>query len=394
MKQKVIILGSTGSIGQNTLQVIARHADAFEVVALGAGCRWQALAKQARYWTPRCVALTSDDATAALRAAVPPGCAVFTGADALVRMVDAITCDCVVSAVVGAAGLPATLRAVELGRKVAIANKEPLVMAGAVLMPLARRTGATILPIDSEHSAVFQALRAGRREDVERIVLTASGGPFRTATMDELIHATPEDALRHPTWEMGPKITIDSATMMNKALEIIEARWLFDMPPERIDVVIHPESIVHSLVEFRDGSVVAQLGTPDMRVPIQYALTFPQRLPCPAERLCLHTLGKMTFFAPDAERFPSLRLGHEVALRGGTTGAVLNAANEEANALFRAGAIGFTDIVALTEAVLNEHACVDDPDLDGLLAADSWARTRLADCAARLGAPAARVPRP
>jgi 1-deoxy-D-xylulose-5-phosphate reductoisomerase len=257
-------------------------------------------------------------------------------------------------------------------------------------MPLARRTGATILPIDSEHSAVFQALLAGRREDVERIVLTGSGGPFRTATPEEFARVTPADALNHPTWDMGPKITIDSATMMNKALEIIEARWLFDMPPERIDVVIHPESIVHSLVEFRDGSVVAQLGTPDMRVPIQYALTYPQRLACPAERLCLHTLGKMTFFAPDAERFPSLRLGHAVAQRGGTTGAVLNAANEEANALFRAGSIGFADIVALTEEVLGQHTCVDEPDLGALLSADGWARQKLATCAARLTEHAAR----
>jgi 1-deoxy-D-xylulose-5-phosphate reductoisomerase len=210
------------------------------------------------------------------------------------------------------------------------------------------------------------------------VVLTASGGPFWTSTPEELARVTLEDALNHPTWDMGPKITIDSATMMNKALEIIEARWLFDLRPEQIDVVVHPESIIHSLVEFVDGSVVAQMGTPDMRTPIQYALTYPRRMPCPADRLCLHKLGKMTFFQPDMERFPSLRLGHAVAEKGGTTGAVLNAANEAANALFREGKIEFTDIVALTEDVLSRHEYLADPSLHELLAADAWARNEVA----------------
>jgi 1-deoxy-D-xylulose-5-phosphate reductoisomerase len=384
MKQRVIILGSTGSIGRNTLEVIALLADEFDVVGLAAGSNAEVLAEQARQWQPEAVAL-ADSESVCPDDALPRGCRIFAGDTALADLVSSVEADCIVSAVVGAAGLPATLAAVKLGRKVAIANKEPLVMAGAVLMPLARAHGATILPIDSEHSAVFQAMQAGRRADVERIVLTASGGPFWNASADELARATRADALNHPTWDMGPKITIDSATMMNKALEIIEARWLFELPSDRIDVVVHPESIVHSLVEFRDGSVVAQLGTPDMRVPIQYALTYPRRLACPAERLCLHTLGKMTFFAPDNERFPSLRLGHAVARRGGTTGAVLNAANEEANALFRAGAIGFMDMVALTEDVLARHDCVDEPDLAALLAADAWAREEIAHCAARAG---------
>jgi len=377
MKQRVIILGSTGSIGLNALEVIARLADEFEIVGLGAGSQWQALAKQANEWKPAGVALADDSVGSDLQGALPTGCRALTGEDALTRLVDEVDCDCVVSAVVGAAGLPATVRAVELGRKVAIANKEPLVMAGSVIMPLAKRHGATILPIDSEHSAVFQALQAGRREDVMRIVLTASGGPFRTASQEEVAGATVADAMNHPTWDMGPKVTIDSATMMNKALEVIEARWLFDMPASQIDVVVHPESIVHSLVEFNDGSVVAQLGTPDMRTPIQYALTYPRRLPCPAERLCLHTLGKMTFFEPDSKRFPSLRLGQEVARRGGTTGAVLNAANETANALFRQGQICFTDIVDLTADVLETHAVVDDPDWKAILQADAWARAEV-----------------
>ena len=382
MKQKVIILGSTGSIGQNTLQVIANLADQFEVVGLAAGSRWKLLATQARYWKPPHVALSDVSGGAELEAALPSGCTALTGPDALTRLVEVSGCDCVVSAVVGAAGLPATLRAVELGKKVAVANKEPLVVAGSLLIPLAQETGATILPIDSEHSAVFQMMQAGHRDDVARIVLTASGGPFWNASPQELERVTPRDALNHPTWDMGPKITIDSATMMNKALEIIEARWLFGLRPDQIEVIIHPESIIHSMVEFRDGSILAQMGTPDMRTPIQYALTYPRRRSSPAQRLCLHTLGKMTFFAPDPERFPSLRLGHLVAAKGGISGAVLNAANEEANAMFREGKIAFADIVALTEEVLNRHEHTADPNLSELLAADAWARKEVGECLA------------
>ena len=255
----------------------------------------------------------------------------------------------------------------ELGRRVAIANKEPLVAAGGLLMSLARSTGAAIIPVDSEHSAVFQAMQAGCREDVKRIVLTASGGPFWSMPQEELCRVRCEDALNHPTWSMGPKVTIDSATMMNKALEIVEARWLFGLRHDQIDVVIHPESVVHSLVEFRDGSVIAQMSTPDMRMPIQYALTYPRRLDCPGTPLCLHTLGKMTFFPPDLDKFPSLRLGHLVAELGGTSGVVMNAANEEANTMFRCGRIGFSEIVEITEEVLSGHRVVSDPDLDTLL---------------------------
>jgi 1-deoxy-D-xylulose-5-phosphate reductoisomerase len=379
MRQRVVILGSTGSIGQNTLQVLAHLADEFEVVGLAAGSQGKLLATQARFWKPRWVALSDPTVGAELAAALPPETRVFTGADAMVRLVEAAEADCVVSAVVGAAGLPATLRAVELGRKIALANKEALVVAGSLLMALARKTGAAIVPVDSEHSAVFQAMAAGRREDVERIVLTASGGPFRLASFEELARATVADALNHPTWAMGPKITIDSATMMNKALEIIEAHWLFDLRPDQIDVVVHPESIVHSLVEYRDGSIIAQMGAPDMRTPIQYALTYPRRSACPASRLRLEELGKMSFSPPDPQRFPSLRLGHVVAERGGTAGAVLNAANEEANALFRGGKIGFTDIVAITEEVLGRHEVIADPDLPALMAADAWARREVTE---------------
>ena len=380
MKKRVLLLGCTGSIGQNTLEVLAGLGDRCEVVGLAAGSRWQRLAQQARYWDPQAVAITDVQAAAPLQSAVGSGVRVLTGPDAPVELVDSVACDCVVSAVVGAAGLPATLRAVELGRQIALANKEALVVAGGLIAPLAKRTGASLIPIDSEHSAVFQALQAGKRAEVNRIYLTASGGPFRTWSAERIAAATLQDALNHPTWDMGPKVTIDSATMMNKALEIIEARWLFDLPPERIDVLVHPESVVHSLVEFCDGSMIAQLGSPDMRTPIQYALTYPDRLPCPSQALDLSAHRRLHFEPPDTERFPALRLGHETARRGGTAGAVLNAANESAVELFRAGEIRFPEIVQVTEQALERHPFVCNPSLQDLLAADQWARNEVAEC--------------
>ncbi|UCG15856.1 MAG: 1-deoxy-D-xylulose-5-phosphate reductoisomerase [Phycisphaerales bacterium] len=380
MKKRVLLLGCTGSIGQNTLEVLAGLGHRCEVVGLAAGSRWQRLAQQARYWNPQAVAISDVQAADPLRSAVGGGVRVLAGPDAPVELVDSVACDCVVSAVVGAAGLPATLRAVELGRQVALANKETLVIAGGLIAPLARRTGASLIPIDSEHSAVFQALQAGKRAEVKRIYLTASGGPFRTWAAERIAAATLEDALNHPTWDMGPKVTIDSATMMNKALEIIEARWLFDLPPERIDVLVHPESVVHSLVEFCDGSMIAQLGSPDMRTPIQYALTYPDRLPCPSEPLDLSAHRRLHFEPPDPEKFPALRLGHETARRGGTAGAVLNAANESAVELFRAGEIRFPEIVQVTEQALGRHSFLADPSLQDLLAADRWARNEVVGC--------------
>jgi len=374
MRQRIVILGSTGSIGTNTLEVVAHLSGEFEVVGLAAGARWRDLAAQAKFWKPQRVAIADSQGAASLKNALGASVTVLDGDDAMTQLVESTECDVVVVAIVGVAGLPATLRAVQLGKRVAIANKEALVVAGSVIMPLAQKTGATIIPIDSEHSAVYQALQAGRKQDVARIVLTASGGPFRTWSRERMAAATPAEALDHPTWDMGPKITIDSATMMNKALEIIEARWLFDLCHEQIDVVIHPESVIHSIVEFHDGSMVAQMGTPDMRTPIQYALTYPRRVDCPSERLCLSTLGNLTFEAPDHDRFPSLRLGHYVAQRGATYGAVLNAANEEANALYRDQRIGFADIVAMTRDVIERHNPVSEPKLDDLITADRWAR--------------------
>jgi 1-deoxy-D-xylulose-5-phosphate reductoisomerase len=380
MKKRAIVLGSTGSIGKNTLAVLQTLQDDWDVVGLAAGSRCSQLAEQANRLNPEAVALAQEDQASDLKGALTCGAEVMCGPDAMLELLERVACDCVVCAVVGAGGLAATLKAVQLGRRVALANKEALVIAGSLLMPLSGDTGAQIIPVDSEHSAVFQALRAGRTSEVRTVYLTASGGPFRTWSAEAMGDITLEDALQHPTWEMGPKITIDSATMMNKALEIVEARWLFDLDPTQIQVVIHPESIIHSLVEFCDGSLIAQMGTPDMRTPIQYALTYPERAPCSSERLGLLTDRQLNLHPPDPERFPALRLGHEVARRGGTCGAVLNAANEAAVRLFRDGAIPYRDIARYTEQALNQHEFKESPTLEDLLAADSWARQEVARC--------------
>ncbi len=382
MKKRVIILGSTGSVGRNTLDVLAGLQNEWQVVGLAAGSRVNELFEQATRLRPDAIAITRPDGPADQLASLAYSPTVLTGSHALFELVDAVPCDCVVSAVVGAGGLAATLRAAELGHRVALASKEAMVIAGSVLMPLAARTGATIIPIDSEHSAIFQAMQAGRAADVQMVYLTASGGPFRTWNQSDMSRATVEDALRHPTWSMGPKITIDSATMMNKALEIVEARWLFDLRPDQIGVVIHPESIIHSLVEFCDGSLIAQLSTPDMRTPIQYALTYPARQPSPAKRLDFSMVHQLNLHPPDLQRFPALRLGHEVAKRGGTCGAVLNAANEAAVELFREGVIQYGDIACHTERALAQHEYKASPTLTDLLKADQWARREVTRCIA------------
>ncbi len=380
MKKRVIILGSTGSIGQNTLEVMDALSDQWEIVGLAAGSRHAELAQQANRWRPEAVAIADSEAGPNLKNALDYAPNVLTGENALYKLVSETDCDCVVSAVVGADGLAATLRAVELGRRLALANKEALVIAGSLLMPLAEQTGATIIPVDSEHSAIFQALHSGKIEEVTRVVLTASGGPFRTWSIEDMAKATLEDALAHPTWDMGPKISIDSATMMNKALEIVEAHWLFDLDAEKIEVIIHPESIIHSMVEYCDGSVIAQLGAPDMRTPIQYALTYPARIPGPAKRLDLTVAQTLRLEVPDETRFPALTLGHEVARQGGTAGAVLNAANEAAVQLFRNGRIRFTDITELTKQALLDHRFIASPTMDELRKADRLARTEVTRC--------------
>ncbi|MFO0968619.1 MAG: 1-deoxy-D-xylulose-5-phosphate reductoisomerase [Gemmataceae bacterium] len=368
----MVILGSTGSIGTSCLDVIDRLPERLVVQGLAAHTRWEALLEQARRHQPPTLFTSDREAARRLRnARLPAGTRLV---DSVEEMVSDPQVDIVLSAVVGAAGLTGTWLALEAGKTVALANKETLVMAGPLVMELAARQKAQVLPVDSEHSAIFQAMQAGRRGEVERIVLTASGGPFRGRRACELAEVSAEEALNHPTWRMGPKITVDSATMMNKALEVIEARWLFDLPPERIEVIIHPESIVHSFVEFKDGSVLAQLSPPDMRLPIQYALTYPERLAGPARRLNWQELAALTFEQPDLDTFPALALGYEVARRGGSAGAVLNAANEAAVAGFLAGDIGFLDIPRVCRAVLEEHPFSPRPTLTELTTLDRWAR--------------------
>jgi 1-deoxy-D-xylulose-5-phosphate reductoisomerase len=373
--KRVIILGSTGSIGTSCLDVIASLPEKLSVIGLTAHSNWELLCDQAERFRPRWVTLTDESLLrAADRGRLAAGVALLEGAGRIERMVSDRDTDVVLTAIVGAAGLSGTWAALDAGKTVCVANKETLVLAGPLVVELAGRRGARLLPVDSEHSAVFQAMQAGQPREVRRVLLTASGGPFRNWTRQQLDAATPDEALRHPTWQMGRKITIDSATMMNKALEIIEARWLFGLQPDQIEVVLHPESIVHSLVEFVDGSVIAQLSPPDMRLPIQYALCYPDRLPGVAPRLDLAQVGTLRFETPDAERFPALELGYEVARRGGTAGAVLNAANEVAVERFLAADIRFIDIVRLCRAVLNQHAFDPAPTLDTLLVIDRWAR--------------------
>lgn len=370
-----MVLGSSGSIGTNTLAVAAELSDQIEVLALSVHSSTQLLTEQARRHRPRYVVITDAQAAQEFDAAeLPPTTRLLTGPDGIQTIVSDPDVEIVVSAVVGAAGLAGTWAAIEAGKTVALANKETLVVGGPLVMDLARRRSATILPVDSEHSAIFQALAGSLPEFVRRIVLTASGGPFRGMTTADLEEVTPEDALRHPTWRMGQKITIDSATLMNKALEVIEARWLFDLEPDKIDVLVHPESLVHSFVEFVDGSVIAQLSPPDMRLPIQYALTYPQRRAGPAHKLDWTALGTIHFEAPDRETFPALDLGFEVARRGGTCGAVLNAANEAAVQRFLAGELRFLDIPGVCRDVLHHHHFSARPGLTELWAVDRQAR--------------------
>ena len=373
---RVVILGSTGSIGRSCLSVIDHDGGRrLKTWGLSGHRSGSVLVEQARTFRPRFVTVTDPDSADLVRSELA-GCdlEVLVGPDGVVRMVQDPATDRVLSAIVGAAGLEGTWAALEAGKTVALANKETLVVAGPLVMDLARRRGARLLPVDSEHSAIFQALQAGEHKEVRRVILTSSGGPFRGKSRRELREVTPEEALQHPTWQMGPKITIDSATLMNKALEVIEARWLFGSAPEQIEVVIHPESVVHSMVEFVDGSVVAQLSPPDMRLPIQYALTYPQRLACPGPRLDLTRPTALRFEPPDRETFPCLDLGFEVMRRGGTAGAALNAANEAAVARFLGGEIGFLDIPRACRAALDHHTFDPHPTLDQFWKVDAWAR--------------------
>lgn len=374
MKKRIAVLGSTGSIGTQTLDVVRHHPDRFEVVALAAGSRIDLLVEQALEFQPKGVAVADESLAEEARRRLPESIAVWGGEAGLIEAAAGEETDTVVSAIVGIAGLKPTLAAVRAGIPVALANKESLVAAGHLVMAAAAAKGVPVVPVDSEHSALFQCLNGESMKTVDKLVLTASGGAFRDRRREELADVTPAEALRHPNWNMGAKVTVDSATLANKGLEVMEARWLFDVSYDKIDVLLHDESVIHSMVQFADGSVMAQLGTPDMRLPIQYALTWPERLDSPASRLDLAAIGSLRFRRADFDRFPMLRLAYEAGRAGGTLPAVFNAANEMAVQLFMQERIAFLDIERITERVMDAHAPVSDPDLDGVLAADAWAR--------------------
>ncbi len=375
----ISILGSTGSIGCNSLKVI-EHLKEFRVVALAAGRNMKKFAEQVAVFRPEIVSCGDEDgAESLLRELSAVGAdkpRIELGEKGLIDVATHPEADIVVSATVGAVGFVPTLRAIEAGKRIALANKETLVMAGELMMAAAARSGAEILPVDSEHNAIHQCLRGERRSEVKRLVLTASGGPFRTKSTEEIENATLEQALTHPNWKMGDKITIDSATLMNKGLEVIEAKWLFGFEADRISVVVHPQSVVHSMVEMVDGSVIAQMGVTDMRHAIHYALTYPERKENCVEPLDIAKLGSLSFEEPDIERFPCLGLAYTALTKGGTVPSVLNAANEVAVQAFLDGWIGFSEIARINETVMTEHEATDAATLENVLAADEWARTR------------------
>jgi 1-deoxy-D-xylulose-5-phosphate reductoisomerase len=374
-RRAVSILGSTGSVGVQALDLIERFPDRFEVVALAAGRNAALLARQIEKHRPRLAAIHDEQGAGALQAAARRArCEIVAGEEGLLAAAAFPVADVVVAAVVGAAGLPATYHALKAGKQVALANKESLVMAGPLLQQTVRESGGSIVPVDSEHSAVHQCLRGGSKDEVRRVILTASGGPFRTTPLEDLRRVTPEQALKHPVWDMGRKISIDSATLMNKGLEVIEARWLFDLEPDQLDVVLHPQSIVHSMVEMVDGSVLCQMGVPDMRAPIQYALGYPERFPGPVPAPDLLALERLEFFPVDRRRFASLDLAYSALRAGGTAPAALNAANEVAVHAFLAGRLDFPGIPRVVGKVLERHRPVPVTSLAGVLEADAWSR--------------------
>ncbi len=372
--KKISILGSTGSIGTQTLDIVAHDSERYKVVGLSAGKNTDLLIEQAKRFRPALVSMASKADVEAVRPHLPPGTRVVHGEEGLIEVAAGTDADVVVTAIMGSRGLPATLAAINAGKTIGLANKETLVTAGHIVMERARQRGVAILPIDSEHSAIFQCLNGEDRKSIKQITLTASGGSFRDRTRDQLAGVTVDEALNHPNWSMGAKITIDSATMVNKGLEVIEARWLFDVTYDQIEVIIHPESIIHSYVEFTDHSVIAQLGLPDMRVPIQYALSYPERNATPTQRLNLAQIGKLHFREMDFARYPCLRLAFECGRLGQSAPAVFNAANEVAVARFLKGEITFLDIERILETVIDRHEVTDINDLQTIEEVDAWAR--------------------
>ena len=373
----IIILGSTGSIGTNTLDIVQRFPSEFRVAGLTAGNNIDKLEEQIRAFTPRVVAVSQEAAAVTLRqrcAGLPVE--ILSGEAGIAQVASLPEAELVISAIVGAAGLVPTLTAIRSGKHIALANKEPMVMAGKLMQEEAHKHGVRIFPVDSEHSAIFQSLEGHRLEDVRRLILTASGGALWTLAKDELQHVTPERALKHPNWKMGSKITIDSATLMNKGLEVVEARWLFDIPESRIEVMVHRESIIHSLVEYEDRSMIAQLGLPDMRTPISYAMRYPERLPLDLPSLDLTEIGTLSFCKPDHDRFPCLNLGYESLRTGGTMPAAMNAANEIAVDAFLNGGIRFTEIAEVIRHTMDAHTPKAVSSLEDALEADRWAREK------------------
>lgn len=375
MVNYVSILGSTGSIGRQSLDIIS-HLPQIQVAALTAGTNVERMAQQCRQFRPELAVMATEEAAHALaREIADLPIRVSWGEAGLIEAAQIPTADCVITAVVGMVGLKPTLAAIRAQKRIGLANKETLVCAGELVMAEAKRCGAEIIPVDSEHSAIFQCLMGCKdKKEIKRLILTCSGGPFFGMNRQQLMQVTKADALKHPNWKMGAKITIDCATLMNKGLEVIEAMRLYQVPLEQVDVVIHRQSIVHSMVEFTDGAVMAQMGTPDMRLPIQLALTYPQRLPCPVEGLDLLTCGSLSFAAPDLENFPCLALAYQCAAKGGTACPAMNGANEEAVAMFLAGEIGFYDIYRLVSQAVEQVPFIPNPTLEEILEADRLAR--------------------
>ena len=375
MKKQICILGSTGSIGTQALDVIRQHPDLYEAYALTANDSVEKLAEQAREFNPAAVVIANEARYEELKAKLADtDVKVYAGHKALCEIVEAGPVDMVLAALVGFAGLEPTIRAIKARKKICLANKETLVVAGELILDLVSKYHVDLLPVDSEHSAIFQCLVGEEMNEVDKILLTCSGGPFRNFTHEQLLTVTAADALRHPTWKMGAKITIDSASLMNKGFEVMEAKWLFGVPAEKIEVLVHPQSVVHSGVQFKDGVVKAQLGVPDMRLPIQYAFSFPKRLPLNGDRLDLFSTRKLEFFKPDVQKFPCLRLAYEALSEGGNMPCILNAANEVANAAFRRGECPFLGMAEVIERTMRQASFDKTPNLDTYFQTDAEAR--------------------
>lgn len=368
---KIVLLGSTGSIGTQTLEIVRNYSEDLQVLALAAGSNVKLMEQQIREFLPKKAVMWSETAAKELKEKVADlNVEVLSGMDGLLDIVTMEEAQTVVTAIVGMIGIRPTIAAIESGKDIALANKETLVTAGHIIMPLAKKMGVKILPVDSEHSAIFQSMNGEKKEQVEKILLTASGGPFRGKKTEDLLNIQVEDALKHPNWSMGRKITIDSATLVNKGLEVIEAKWLFDVDLEQIQVVVHPQSIIHSMVQYKDGGIIAQLGTPDMKLPIQYALFYPDRRELPGKKLDFYELSQMTFEKPDMETFYGLKLAFEASKMGGSMPTVYNAANEKAVSLFLDRKIKFLQIPELIQKAMNNHKIIANPNVDEILSAE------------------------